>query len=355
MITPPGLKIGKFERALVVEWFVTAPLSARSECHRLLQAAGAAVVAEEVLGQPRAPAECLEWPVTRLCVNPKLTGVHIHAVEGPAVHRIKQNGRVIGSVFEDGVARHCRLGGLGPEAVQETPAEQAAATFALLEAALREAGMTFANVGRTWFYLDHILTWYREFNQVRDQFFQTRKVFAGLVPASTGIGSANCAGTALVAGAYAVAGGELQAVPSPLQCPALQYGSSFSRAVELTTPDHQRLWVSGTASIAPAGQTVHVGDVAGQIELTMQVVAAILESRGLGWADVNRAIAYVRAAATAQQFQAYRTAHGLVDWPVVITENVICRDDLLFEVEVDAGCVTAAKSQSVSPGRTPAE
>ena len=105
--------------------------------------------------------------------------------------------------------------------------------------------------------------------------------------------------------------------------------------------DHRRLWVSGTASIAPSGQTVHVGDVAGQIELTMQVVAAILESRGLGWADVSRAIAYVRAADMAQQFQAYRAAHGLVDWPVVTTENVICRDDLLFEIEVDAGRVTA--------------
>ena len=354
MTTPPGVKIRKLERARVIEWFVTAPLSARSDCHRLLCAAGATIVAEEVFGVAPARAERHEWPVTWLCVNPQLTGVQIHAVQGPVVNRIEKNGRVVGSVFDDGAARHCRLGGLSPAHNHGAPADQAQTTFALLEAALCEAGMTFANVARTWFYLDHILTWYREFNQVRDRFFQERKVFAGLVPASTGIGSANSSGAALVAGAYAVAGGELQAVPSPLQCPALQYGSAFSRAVELTMADQRRLWVSGTASIAPAGQTVHGGDVTGQIELTMQVVAAILESRRLGWSDVSRAIAYVRTAAAAEQFQAYRVAQGLVDWPVVITENVICRDDLLFEIEVDAGCVTAAKSRSESPGPTPA-
>ena len=354
MTTIPGLKISKLVRPRLEEWFLTAPVSARSDCHRFLRAAGVTIVAEEVFGGAPAPADCHEWPVMWLCVNPKLTGIQIHAVQGLPVDRIEKNGRVVGSVFDDGAARHCRLGGLESTNNRGAPAEQAQATFALLEAVLREAGMTFANVARTWFYLDHILTWYRDFNQVRDCFFQERKVFAGLVPASTGIGSANSAGAALVAGAYAVSGGKLQAVPSPLQCPALQYGSSFSRAVELTMADHRRLWVSGTASIAPAGQTVHVGDVAGQIELTMQVVAAILESRGLDWADVNRAIAYVRSAATAQQFQAYRAAQGLLDWPVVTTENVICRDDLLFEIEVDAGRVMAEKSRSESLGPTPA-
>ena len=32
------------------------------------------------------------------------------------------------------------------------------------------------------------------------------------------------------------------------------------------------------------------------------------------------------------------------DWPVVTTANVICRDDLLFEIEVDAGRLTTVKS-----------
>ena len=67
------------------------------------------------------------------------------------------------------------------------------------------------------------------------------------------------------------------AVPSPLQCPALDYGSSFSRAVELVAGDHRRLFVSGTASISPEGHTLHVGDVDAQVARTMEVVEAMLE------------------------------------------------------------------------------
>ena len=345
-----GLKIVKLQHPHLEEWFVTAPANAREKCHRYVHDAGGVIVAEDLFGITGSAKS--DWPVTWLRGNPTLTGVHLHAVQGVPVERLTFSGRVVGSVFADGAVRHCRLGGLRPATMSESPAGQARATFELLEAALRDAGMTFANVARTWFYLDNILAWYGEFNRVRDEFFRKRSVFDGLVPASTGIGGANIDGTALVAGAYAVTGGQLTAVPSPLQCPALQYGSSFSRAVELKTTDHSRLWISGTASIAPGGETVHVGDGVGQIALTMRVVAAILESRGLSWSDTTRAIAYVREAALARQFHEYQSANGLTDLPVVTTENVICRDDLLFEIELDAGRITAAKSQSESAGRT---
>ena len=54
-------------------------------------------------------------------------------------------------------------------------------------------------------------------------------------------------------------------LPSPLQCPALEYGSSFSRAAELRTPGWRRVVVSGTASILPGSHEVaHVGDVDAQ-------------------------------------------------------------------------------------------
>ena len=332
------MKIVKLQRQHLEEWFVTASANTRAECHRYVHDAGAVIVAEDLFGITDSAVS--DWPVTWLRGNPALPGVHLHAVKGVPVERLTFGGRVVGSVFNDGVARHCRLGGLRPARASDSPASQARATFELLEAALRDAGMTFANVARTWFYLDQILAWYGDFNKVRDEFFRKRNVFDGLVPASTGIGGANVAGTALVAGAYAVTGGQLAAVPSPLQCPALKYGSSFSRAVELQMPDHCRLWISGTASIAPGGETVHLGDVPGQIALTMQVVAAILESRGMSWTDTSRAIAYVREATAAQQFQQYRVANGLTDLPVVTTQNVICRDDLLFEIEVDAGRLT---------------
>ena len=70
-------------------------------------------------------------------------------------------------------------------------------------------------------------------------------------------------------------------------------------------PDHRRLYVSGTASIEPSGKTAHIGDPAKQISLTMEVVAAILESRRMTWADVSRAIAYFKDIKDAPLFDEY--------------------------------------------------
>ena len=98
---------------------------------------------------------------------------------------------------------------------------------------------------------------------------------------STGMAGSNPQGTALVTGLIAVqphdgAAAELQVIPSPLQCPALEYGSSFSRALEVSTPDLRRLFVSGTASIGSNGlEIVHVGDTNAQVARTVEVITAI--------------------------------------------------------------------------------
>ena len=161
-----------------------------------------------------------------------------------------------------------------------------------------------------------------------------------MVRASTGVGGSSPAGAAVVANLFAVERKSdkvrIEALPSPLQCPALDYGSSFSRAVELAVPGLRRVLVSGTASIAPGGETAHVGDVDAQLELTMDVVLAILESRGMGWKDVTRGIAYFKECEDAPAWDKYRARVSLPDMPVVVAQNHICRDDLLFEIEVDA-------------------
>jgi enamine deaminase RidA (YjgF/YER057c/UK114 family) len=160
------------------------------------------------------------------------------------------------------------------------------------------------------------------------------------VPASTGVGGCNSAGTALVSGLLAVKAKSKAVrafeVRSPLQSSAADYGSSFSRAVELDLPDHQRLYVSGTASIDPSGITAHTGDPEAQVALTMKVVHAILESRGMNWGNVTRGLAYFKHSEDAPLFEKYRTNNNIPLFPEVIAENCICRDDLLFEIEVDA-------------------
>ena len=330
----------------------------------VVRAEGATVLRQEVFGVASIPDEVersalrdvcgeVDWPVTWLdegkSPGARLTGTHVHAVSGVPVRRLALDGDAVGSVFSDGVAEYGHLGGIASLNPGVDRKRQTRDVLERIEAAAALAGMTFGNIVRTWFYLDHILDWYDDFNAVRTQFFTERGVFDGLVPASTGVGGGNRHGAALVAEALAVRAlpgheNELRVkeVSSPLQCPATTYRSSFSRAVEITCQGHRRLTISGTASIAPEGQTARIGDVAGQMDLTLDVVQALLESRGLSWRDASRAIAYVKAEGDAVIFRERAESRGLPPFPLLFAENDICRTDLLFELELDALSLNSA-------------
>lgn len=172
-------------------------------------------------------------------------------------------------------------------------------------------------------------------------------MFDSLVPASTAVGgrpAATTVGTALVGGLLAVKakheGVSAVGAPSPLQGAASDYGSSFSRAIELTMPDHRRLFISGTASIASDGHTVHTDDVEAQVAFTTEVVHTILRSRGMDWTDVTRAIAHFKRAKDISAFHSYCASRRIVTMPVLFAESEICRDELLFELELDAATLT---------------
>jgi enamine deaminase RidA (YjgF/YER057c/UK114 family) len=260
-------------------------------------------------------------------------------VAGAEPRLIRRNGCSVGVRYEDEHAEYCLLTGVLPHDLSASRVDQTTSVFEGIEDALADAGMTFANVARTWLYMDKILEWYDPFNRARDAFFHSRKVYDGLVPASTGIGSANLCGSAITACAIALKPkGErvtVQTVESPLQCSALSYRSSFSRAVEIGTPEYRTLMVSGTASIEPGGKTAYVDDPEKQIQLTMDVVEAILVSRGMGWKDATRAVMYLKKASYMGLWQAWLKARGLEKMPLVTVEADVCRDDLLVELEVD--------------------
>jgi len=312
------------------------------------------IVAQDVLGlrnrngsSTRMLADAfgdVSWPVT--WIEPKederqgLFGTQIWGVSGVPLKRLLLNGNAAGSVFESDAARYLRLGGIVPRTASAPREEQAQDVFEQMDAHLRAAGMTFRDISRTWFFADDILSWYDDFNRVRTAFFRERSVLNGLMPASTGIGASNASGTALVAGGLAVRARHPEAgcvaAPSPMQCSASSYGSSFSRAVELFEPGLRRLLVSGTASIDPEGRTAHLEDVKSQVALTMDVVHAILQSRAMDWEDATRAVAYFKYSRDMSAFLAYREEKGLAALPVLSVCAEICRDDLLFEIEVDA-------------------
>lgn len=291
----------------------------------------------------------VDWPVTWVeggsCDGAPLAGLQAFALSGGVVTRIRVGGNIVGSVYEDTDARHCLLGGLGPVACGLPPTAQLQQLFANLETALELAGCQLADLVRTWFYNDAILAWYDDFNRVRTALYRDVRWRTGSLPASTGIGARNPAGAALQVAAWAVKPLDRAScaheIGSPLQCPALAYGSSFSRAMELTSGGLRRLLVSGTASIHPGGQTAWIGDVRQQINLTMEVVAAILQSRNLGYGDVTRATCYYQHAQDRRHFAAWLSDHDLSILPVIATHSVICRDDLLFEIELDACRVLA--------------
>jgi len=300
------------------------------------------------------------WPVTWVegtaCDDGSVAGMHVLAIAGVRVESLAVAGRVVGKIFDDGHARHCVLGDIRPADVSAPRELQAMQVLENIAATLSGADMAMPNVARTWLFLDDILAWYGPFNQVRRAFFERHNLFDYTVPASTGVGVRNPVGAAMVAGAWAVepTNGSLFVgeVGSPLQCPAPAYGSCFSRAVEIVTPGWRRMFISGTASIAPKGQSVCAGDLDGQIDLTMQVVRAILVSRGLDYAEVTRATAYLRNPADAPIFRQWCVKLGLESWPLVTTQAVVCRDELLFEIELDAMAPVGRASNPGGMART---
>jgi enamine deaminase RidA (YjgF/YER057c/UK114 family) len=318
----------KDHEATVIRHEIFGPVSACSKTLRALR--------DELNG--------VDWPVTWVegsaPISGGISGMHIFAVTGTHVDTICQEGQPIGRIFCDGQVRHCLLGNLVPPNPSASKSEQCREIFEKMGRSLLEAGMGMANVARTWFSLDDILSWYEEFNNIRTGFFKERKLLKGLLPASTGVGGRNPTGAAIVGGVWAVqtAGSPIafHAVPSPLQCSSIEYGSAFSRAVLVDTPIGRRLLISGTASIDPDGSSSHAGDLHGQIELSMEIVRGILISRGFDFPDVTRATAYFKNVEDAPAFDIWRTKRGLGSIPLITTQSTICRRELLFEIELDA-------------------
>jgi enamine deaminase RidA (YjgF/YER057c/UK114 family) len=306
--------------------------------------ANASVAQRFVFGKPppfEYPAVTPDSPDIRLIANPSPnaslpSGVFVNSIEGIAPRDIINDGAVIGREFRIGDSTIAFLNGILPSDARASRTDQTQQVFERIETALRSAGLTFANVARTWFYLDDILDWYNDFNRVRSSFFKSRGISFETPPASTGIGLANAAGAALTASVIAVKNIDYVSVASPLQNPAGNYGSAFSRAAEFNLSGGRLLTISGTASIDLTGATVFAGDIDRQIEQTMRVVKAILDTRGMDWRHAVRAIIYYRRAEDSAAFDAFCKRQSLPPLPAIPVCATVCRDDLLFEIEIDA-------------------
>jgi len=269
--------------------------------------------------------------------KPVLAGVHITALRGSAPEVIK-NKDSLSVKYSDGFFNYLRTFGV-VETINSTSYARTYANLEDLEGVMKNCGYKYTDVVRTWFYNHDILSWYDDFNKARTLFYQERKVFDGLLPASTGIGAPNKMGSLIMSGALALqkVSAEpcfVQELESPLQCGAPKYGSSFSRAIEIDTPFGKRIMVSGTASIAQGGKSAHIDDIEKQTELTMNVIGEILKSRGMTFENTTRAIVYCLKPEYYAVFEKW--AEKNLSIPHCPAYSIVCRDDLLIEVELDA-------------------
>ncbi len=284
------------------------------------------------------------WPVVWLqgdaCKDGGMYSMQAVAISGIKLQPVRLDGRDVGFTYEDEHARYCRLRGILPANLKASRTVQTHSAFQIMEAALEENGFRFTDTVRTWIYLDRLLDWYGDFNRVRTDFFEEKDIFHHMVPASTGIGAGNPFGAAIMMDVLAVQPKteqlKINAVDSPLQNPALDYKSSFSRAVELKFPTHRSLLISGTASIDPVGKSMYLNDPEKQIRLTMDVIKAILESRKMGWGDLFRGIAYFKDMDYLPVYRHIASELGIPRFPLAVSHADVCRDDLLFEIEIDA-------------------
>jgi len=330
---------GWVESHLTLEW-----PTGESEFRDALEGlSGASVIGVDVFGTQEQIADMkrlvrqtgIEAPITAVISRAQSGGgMQVQAVSGQEPAPILLDGKIAGYQIGGEGANYCFLGGLTPEHSGASREDQTGDVFSKIEKALSAAGMDFNHVVRTWFYNDEILDWYAGFNRVRTGFFHRHGIRR--MPASTGIGAPNPAGTALVAKAFAVRSEDtaVRTVRSPLQCDAFAYGSAFSRALEVADARSRTLYISGTASIEPGGRSVHKGDPSAQIKLTMDVVEAILGEGGMDFGDTTRAVGYFRDPAHISFWNDF--SRGLPALPLLAVGCHVCRDDLLFEIELDA-------------------
>ena len=125
--------------------------------------------------------------------------------------------------------------------------------------------------------------------------------------------------------------------------------SSFSRALRLDLGGIAILLISGTASIGPNGETLHVGDFRAQMRRTLANITALLAAEGATWKDIVRTTCYLRDierdyAAFNEERTAFYEEQGLDPLPASTgIQAILCRPELLVEIEAIAAFRTQAE------------
>lgn len=124
---------------------------------------------------------------------------------------------------------------------------------------------------------------------------------------------------------------------------ASEYGAAFPRGLRVELPGGvTQLFLSGTASIGPNGETLYPGDFRAQLWRTYHNLTELLASEGATWHDVVRTTCYLRDIERDYgDFNSIRSefycAQGLDPFPASTgVQARLCRSELLVEIEAIA-------------------
>jgi enamine deaminase RidA (YjgF/YER057c/UK114 family) len=211
--------------------------------------------------------------------------------------------------------------------------------FRVAEALLKNEGMSFHDVVRTWICLADIDRDYAALNASRRTFFISRNIAPP--PASTGIfGPPYPRGKVICLDLRAIDGKrrpQIQPIHSPTLNEAMDYGSDFSRGLRLDYRDRRVIHLSGTASIDTRGEVVHPGRIDGQVDRMLVNVEELFAGQGAGYENLVSAITYLKRPEFLEVFLQVAARRGLTQRvPNTICVADVCRPEWLCEIEAIA-------------------
>ncbi len=269
-----------------------------------------------------------------------LAGVQVHAVStDEPLSIVSVDGTPCGRVLPSHKSLFLTLSNLSDNA-SPSAAHQARHILNKAEMTLKRCGGSFTSVPRTWMWLGDILSWYDDFNRVRNNFFTSIGAIGNgklsQMPASTGIGLGPANGCKCSMDLTAIIGPDSKIdylQTTGRQKSAFEYGSAFSRAASATTPAGRTVYISGTASIDASGRTTNIDDPEGQIRETIENVRTALHDMGCDDSDVVQLTVYAKSTDVERIFNSFPESKS---WPALTVICDICRPDLLFEIEATA-------------------
>jgi enamine deaminase RidA (YjgF/YER057c/UK114 family) len=227
--------------------------------------------------------------------------------------------------------------------------------FRVAEGLLADAGMSFANVVRTWIHVRDIDRDYAALNKARREFF--RRCGIERRPASTCVQGVPFPGahdfSISLHAATSPRALDIAPIHTPLLNEAWTYGADFSRGLRIAEANKVTLYVSGTASIDEAGRTVHVGHFEAQVDRMLDNIASLLARQGASFENLMSGVTYLKCPSDAPVLRSMLRQRGFDGFPCAVVEAPLCRPDLLCETEAvallpaaTAGAYTSARGSA---------